>query len=171
MLIEFFFDETLIFSLHPTCAQLLSFVQPSATPWTAACRLIRPWDFPGKNTGVGCHCLLQGSSWPRALTWISCIGRQILYNWYHLGSQISSCLAGMYHRENCRVEKHKSKHNKVVHRKLKSFHTNWFLLWFTSNCEFFLNSSDLRGLDQLLIPLQCWIPEYTRPTSSKLFWA
>ena len=113
----------------------------------------------------------RGSSWPRALTWISCIGRQILYNWYHLGSQISSCLAGMYHRENCRVEKHKSKHNKVVHRKLKSFHTNWFLLWFTSNCEFFLNSSDLRGLDQLLIPLQCWIPEYTRPTSSKLFWA
>ena len=22
-------------------------------------RLIRPWDFPGKSTGVGCHCLLQ----------------------------------------------------------------------------------------------------------------
>ena len=22
-------------------------------------RLCRPWDFPGKNTGVGCHCLLQ----------------------------------------------------------------------------------------------------------------
>ena len=22
-------------------------------------RLPRPWDFPGKNTGVGCHCLLQ----------------------------------------------------------------------------------------------------------------
>ena len=21
--------------------------------------LLRPWDFPGKNTGVGCHCLLQ----------------------------------------------------------------------------------------------------------------
>ena len=25
-------------------------------------RLLRPWDFPGKNTGVGCHCL-----WFRAL--------------------------------------------------------------------------------------------------------
>ena len=24
-------------------------------------RLIRPWDFPGKSTGVGCHCLFQGS--------------------------------------------------------------------------------------------------------------
>ena len=23
-------------------------------------RLLRPWDSPGKNTGVGCHCLLQG---------------------------------------------------------------------------------------------------------------
>ena len=24
-----------------------------------ATRLLRPWDFPGKSTGVGCHCLLQ----------------------------------------------------------------------------------------------------------------
>ena len=24
-------------------------------------RLLHPWDFPGKSTGVGCHCLLQ--SW------------------------------------------------------------------------------------------------------------
>ena len=22
-------------------------------------RLLRPWEFPGKSTGVGCHCLLQ----------------------------------------------------------------------------------------------------------------
>ena len=22
--------------------------------------LLRPWDFPGKSTGVGCHCLLWG---------------------------------------------------------------------------------------------------------------
>ena len=25
-------------------------------------RLLRPWDFPGKSAGVGCHCLLQGKS-------------------------------------------------------------------------------------------------------------
>ena len=25
-------------------------------------RLLRPWDFPGKNTGVGCHCLLRPSA-------------------------------------------------------------------------------------------------------------
>ena len=30
-----------------------------STPWTAA-RLLCPWDFPGKNTGVGYHFLLQG---------------------------------------------------------------------------------------------------------------
>ena len=32
-----------------------------ATPWTEACtKLLRPWDFQGKSTGVGCHFLLQG---------------------------------------------------------------------------------------------------------------
>ena len=30
-----------------------------ATPETAARRLPHPWDSPGKNTGVGCHFLLQ----------------------------------------------------------------------------------------------------------------
>ena len=24
-------------------------------------RLLHPWDFPGKSTGVGCHCLLRGT--------------------------------------------------------------------------------------------------------------
>ena len=28
-----------------------------------ATRLPRPWDSPGKNTGVGCHFLLQGLNW------------------------------------------------------------------------------------------------------------
>ena len=31
------------------------------TPWTAAYPwILCPWDSPGKNTGVGCHFLLQG---------------------------------------------------------------------------------------------------------------
>ena len=25
-------------------------------------RLLCPWDFPDKNSGVGCHCLLQAAS-------------------------------------------------------------------------------------------------------------
>ena len=28
--------------------------------WTVDARLFCPWDSPGKNTGVGCHALLQG---------------------------------------------------------------------------------------------------------------
>ena len=31
--------------------QLLHGLQPS--------RLLHPWDFPGRSTGVGCHCLLR----------------------------------------------------------------------------------------------------------------
>ena len=34
-------------------------VQLLATPWTAPARFLHPWDFPGKSTGVGCHCLLR----------------------------------------------------------------------------------------------------------------
>ena len=30
-------------------------------------RLLRPWDFPGKSTGVGCHCLLQGLACDKCL--------------------------------------------------------------------------------------------------------
>ena len=39
--------------------KLLCPVQLFATPWTAAHQALRPWDFPGKSTGVGCHCLLH----------------------------------------------------------------------------------------------------------------
>ena len=49
-------------------------------------RLCRPWDSPGKNTGVGCHFLLQESF----LTQRSNLGllhcRQILYLLNHQGS-------------------------------------------------------------------------------------
>ena len=34
-----------------------------ATPWTAAFQVLRPWDFPGKSTGVDCHCLLRIYTW------------------------------------------------------------------------------------------------------------
>ena len=37
----------------------LSSVWLLATPWTAAHQVLCPWDFPGKSTGVGCHCLLR----------------------------------------------------------------------------------------------------------------
>ena len=59
-------------------------------------RLLCQWDFPGKNTGVGCHALLRGSSHPRYRThvsYISCLGRQVLYHQCHLGSPLL-CLIG-----------------------------------------------------------------------------
>ena len=45
------------------------------------CEAPLPRNFPGDNTGIGCHFLLQGSSWPTDRTWVSCvscIGSQIL---------------------------------------------------------------------------------------------
>ena len=37
----------------------LSRVWLFVTPWTAAYQAPHPWDFPGKSTGVGYHCLLH----------------------------------------------------------------------------------------------------------------
>ena len=41
------------------------------------------WDSPGKNTGVSCHTLLQGSSLPRdqtCVSHVSCMDRRVLYH-------------------------------------------------------------------------------------------
>ena len=37
----------------------LSRVRLFVIPWTVVYQALQPWDFPGKNTGVGCHFLLQ----------------------------------------------------------------------------------------------------------------
>ena len=38
-------------------------------------RLLRPWDFPGKSTGVGCHCLLLLTAESQAMLWTECVLR------------------------------------------------------------------------------------------------
>ena len=38
---------------------MLSRVKLFATLWTVAQQLLCPWNFPGKNTGIGYHFLLQ----------------------------------------------------------------------------------------------------------------
>ena len=45
--------------------------------------LLHPWDFPGKNTGVGCHFLLQGIFLTQGsnLGLLNC--RQTLYHLSH----------------------------------------------------------------------------------------
>ena len=51
------------------------------TPWTVTTRLLCPWGFSGKNSGVGCHLLLQGIFLTQGSN--SCLlhCRQILYHW------------------------------------------------------------------------------------------
>ena len=43
------------------CVAMLRHVWFFATLWTVACQVPRLWDSPGKNTGVGCYFLLQGT--------------------------------------------------------------------------------------------------------------
>ena len=49
------------FLLCKCCVCACSVVSHSVTSWIAACQAPWPRDFPGKNTGVGCHFLLQGN--------------------------------------------------------------------------------------------------------------
>ena len=55
-------------------------------PWTVAHQAPLSWDSPDKNSGVGYHFLLQGSSQPRGQNRVSCIGRWVLYPLSHQGS-------------------------------------------------------------------------------------
>ena len=61
----------------------LSVVSNSATPWTVAGQALCPCDFPGKNTGVGCHSLLQGIIPTKGLNLSILNCRQILYHLSH----------------------------------------------------------------------------------------
>ena len=67
---------------------MLSHVQLFATPWTVAHWAPLSMDFPGKNTGVGCHALLQRifSTQGSNLCLLHC--RQILYHLSHQGSPL-----------------------------------------------------------------------------------
>ena len=44
-------------------------------------RLLCPWDFADKGTGVGCHFLLQEISYPRDWTWVSYIAGRHSTTW------------------------------------------------------------------------------------------
>ena len=51
------------------------------TPWTVTYHAPLFVGFPGKNTGVGSHSLLQESSQPRDWTWVSCIADRCFTIW------------------------------------------------------------------------------------------
>ena len=58
-----YYNTILVFNLKKSLLLLLlsrfSRVRLCATPRRQPTRLPHPWDSPGKNTGVGCHFLLQ----------------------------------------------------------------------------------------------------------------
>ena len=85
------YQWTLLLKCVCVCACVLSHAQLFATHGLQPARLLCPCDFPVKNTGLGCHFLLQGifptqglklcllsTSLPY-ITYDSCIGRQVLY--------------------------------------------------------------------------------------------
>ena len=47
-----------IFLERKKCSSL-NYVWFFVTPWTVACQLLCPWNFPGKNTGVSSHLLMS----------------------------------------------------------------------------------------------------------------
>ena len=55
----------------------LTLSQPHGLPLAS----FSPWISPGKNTGVGCHVLLQRIFRTQGWTHNSCIGRWVLYHW------------------------------------------------------------------------------------------
>ena len=52
-------------------------------------RLLCPWDFPGKNTGVSCHFLLQGIFLTQGLNLGLLHCRQTLYHLNYQRSPVS----------------------------------------------------------------------------------
>ena len=72
----------------------ISHVQLFVTLWTVAHQALLSMDSPGKITGVGCRALLQGifpTQGSNHVSYISFSGRQVIYDWRHLGSPNIYC--------------------------------------------------------------------------------
>ena len=86
------FKESLVTQSCPTLCNLVDWGLPVHGRLQPT-RLLRPWDFPGKSTGVGHHCLLQRTlptqGWKPGLP---CC-RRTLYCLSHQGSpNLSNCV-------------------------------------------------------------------------------
>ena len=57
---DIYYNEDSVLALLCAVFSCFSRVQYLVTPWTVAPQAPLPWDFPGKNTEVACHVLLQG---------------------------------------------------------------------------------------------------------------
>ena len=83
---KLFWRLTLEVKAKATCCASSATNDSLRPPWTVAIRLLCPLDLPGKNTGVGCHFLLQ-RIFPTQVSFVSCIGGRILYPWATWESQ------------------------------------------------------------------------------------
>ena len=96
-------------------------------PWTVAYRLLHPWDFPGKSTGVDCHFLLQGIFPTQGLNPTLPHCRQILYCLRHQGSQIFENIMLSYESQRQKP------------------HDVWFLMYRISGIGKFMQTERLLG--------------------------
>ena len=86
----------------PCSVLMLSHVQLFCDPHgLQPTRLLCPWNFPGKNNGVGCHLLLQGTLPPPRIEFLSlaspALGGGIFVLLHHLGSpwELGECVKEM----------------------------------------------------------------------------
>ena len=67
--------------LHRCCCLVAKSCPTFASPWTVTTGLLCSWDFPGKNTRVGCHFLLQETFQNQKSNPYLLHCRRILYHW------------------------------------------------------------------------------------------
>ena len=70
----------------------LSCVRLLETPWTAAYQAPRPWDFPDKSLGVGCHCFLRLNMLRQKLSFLEHIASRCLPSFIPLPTSFFSLL-------------------------------------------------------------------------------
>ena len=105
-------------------------------------RLRCPWDFPGKNTGVGCHFLLQGIFPTQDRTRVSCIADRRFTIWATRealvtrakarGKKVQNTWGTSKKQKNCQKENSFSEDgNKTDQLELKHKHPAWTPKWMT----------------------------------------
>ena len=73
------------------CAKSLQSCPTLQSYGSSPTRLLCPWDSLGKNSALSCHTLLQGSSWLRDQTWVSCIADRLFTLWATRESPLICC--------------------------------------------------------------------------------
>ena len=76
-------------------------------------RLLCPWDSPGKNTGVGCHFLLQGIFLTQGLNPVSFFAGRSFTNWALREAPAFPLCSTQYHLADSRTKRNWSRTKKL----------------------------------------------------------